>query len=163
MGEPERPRIKQMCRTRTCMQRVASVSNTPANVSVMSKTLDLPATGEEPHVVSQKGSKAQWTCQMCAHACQVLWMAREGLHTHTPEHVRKSQDDSGNNTDALHTCTHSQNGQIDTIMAAIRAEEVSRTPKKQSTTKQLTNVAWATYKSSNTLHAQVCACLHEYR
>ena len=81
MGEPERPRIKQTCWTCTCMQRVASVSNTPANVSVMSKTLDLPATGEEPCVVSQKGLKAQRMHRTCAHACRVLWMAREGLHT----------------------------------------------------------------------------------
>jgi len=83
--------------------------------------------------------------------------------THMPERVRKSQDDSGNNTHALRTCTHSQNGRIDAIMAAIRAEEVSGTPKKQSATKRLTNVARATYKPLNTLHAQVCVCLHEYR
>ena len=58
MGKLKGPRDQtDVSDTRTCMQSVVSNSNIPANTSVISVTLNLPAGGTEPH--TGRAQKAQ--------------------------------------------------------------------------------------------------------
>ena len=152
MGEPERLESQtDVSDTCTRMQSTASVSNTPANVSVTLKTPDLPARGAELHVGEPKRLESQTDISdACTHMQRAADDSRQPADTSecvsTPQNSLKNSNlpgaspelcpkelhqRPGNDVNASGTLTHMQSSRINAKMAAKSPEDVSIAPKNQ--------------------------------
>lgn len=137
----------------TCahMQSTVSNSNTPANVSVTSKTPGLPARGAEPHMGEPERLESQTDMSdTCTHVQRATYDSRQPADTSecvsmpqnslknsnlpgaSPElRPKEPHQRPGNDANALGTLMHMQSGRINAKMAANSPEDVSIAPKNQ--------------------------------